>query len=236
LAPADPQNALLAADSWLVEDGVVCAVDAHWARFGAACLQEGVGPERLARFRDEVTAAVPAAGRWFPRVELTAAGLALQVREAPPPALEARVVVAAQADPRTQPRRKGPDLELLIALREGARAAGADELLLRDEAGALREGALSSLLWWEDDVLCTTPGEHTLAGITRALLLAHAREQGVELRVRSPHPAELAGREVWLTSALHGIRAVSDWLEPAQPAGAPLRAEAWRALLAPVGR
>jgi branched-subunit amino acid aminotransferase/4-amino-4-deoxychorismate lyase len=238
VAPADRETALRAADSWLVADGVVRAVDAHWRRFGDACLQEGVDAEELARFRRAATAAIPAAGRWFPRVELAAAGLRLRLRlrPAPPPALEARVAVGSPGDPRSRPRVKGPDLRLLIGLREEARAGGADELLLCDDAGALREGALSSLLWWEEEALCTTPGEHTLPGVTRGLLLELARERGVEIRVRSPLPAELAGREVWLTSALHGIRAVSEWLAPEQPAGAPLRAEEWRADLARAGR
>ena len=207
------------------------AADAHWARFGDACLQEGADAAELGHFREVVAHAVPATGRWFPRVQLTARGLGVLIRPAPPPQSEARVVVA-DGDPRTQPQRKGPDLETLIALRERGRAEGADEVLLCDPAtGALREGALSSLLWWEDNALCTTPDEHTLPGVTRALLLARARERGIELRVRSPLPAELAGREVWLTSALHGIRAVSGWLRPAQPAGEPRRAAAWRAAL-----
>ena len=225
-APAAP---LLVADSWLVADGVVRAGGAHWARFGASCAAAGADAALLAAFRRAVTATVPAAGRWFPRVELTAQGLALRLRPAPPAAELATVVAAPPGDPRRAPRVKGPDLELLLVLRERAHERGADELLLCDEDGALREGALSSLLWWEDEVLCTTPDEHTLPGVTRGLLLAHARAHGIEVRVRSPRPAELAGREVWLTSALHGIRAVSAWLEPAQPAGGPLRAGPWRA-------
>ncbi len=141
------------------------------------------------------------------------------------------MLVGPPGDPRVTPRVKGPDLELLFFLRERARQESADELLLCDDAGALREGALSSLLWWEDDALCTTPDEHTLPGVTRALVLALARERGIELRVRSPLPAELADREVWLTSALHGIRVVSGWLAPAQPAGPPLRAPGWQRAL-----
>jgi len=224
-------GALLVADSWLVDGGAARALDEHWARFGDSCRAHGVDAGELARFRAAVTAAVPAAGRWFPRVELGDGGLALRVRAAPPPAVEARVVVGAPGDPRRCPRRKGPDLALLVGLRERARAAGADELLLCDDAGALREGALSSLLWWEDGTLCTTPGEHTLPGITRGLLLALARERGIDVRARSPLPSELAGRETWLTSALHGIRVVSEWLSPVQPAGTAERAAAWRAQL-----
>ena len=231
-APGAAAGPLLAADSWLVDGGAVRAEDAHWARFGGSCAVHGIDGGELARFRAAATAAVPATGRWFPRVELGERGLALRLRRAPEPAGEARVVVAMPGDPRRCPRRPGPDLALLAALRERARAAGADELLLCDDAGALREGALSSLLWWEGATLCTTPDEHTLPGITRALLLDGARRRGVEVRVRSPLPRELAGLEVWLTSALHGIRVVSAWLDPAQAAGPPERAAAWRAELA----
>lgn len=223
--------ALLAADSWLVDAGYERAAAAHWARFGAACLELGVPRDELAGFRAAVVAALPPDGRWFPRVELTREGLALRLRRAPPLARDARVLVAPPGDPRSQPRRKGPDLERLAALREQARSAGADELLLCDARGRLLEGALSSLLWWEDDTLCTTPDESALPGVTRALLLDIARERGVEVRMRAPDPAELAGREAWLTSALHGIRTVSAWVAPRQEAGAPVRAGEWREAL-----
>ncbi len=172
--------------------------------------------------------ALPLQGRWFPSVELTGRGFVLRLRRAPPPVREARVVVGAPGDPRRWPRRKGPDLALLAGLRASAAPRGGDELLLRDDAGGLLEGALSSLLWWEDDALCTTPDERTLPGVTRGLLLAGAAARGVELRVRTPQPAELAGREVWLTSALHGIRVVTAWVDPRQAAGAATRAPEWR--------
>ena len=219
---------LLVADSWLVDAGYQRAPAAHWARFGASCLEAGAEREDLRRFQAAVSAALPDTGRWFPRVELTAGGLALRIRRAPPPARSARVVVGSRGDPRGRPLRKGPDLALLGHLRETAHEQGADELLLCDEDGALLEGALSSLLWWEDDALCTAPGERTLPGVTRALLLEIARAHGVEVRVRAPRPAELAGREAWLTSALHGIRVVGAWVAPRIEAGAGERAPAWR--------
>ena len=53
----------------------------------------------------------------------------------------------------------------------------------------------------------------------------------MEVRRIAPEPQRLAGREVWLTSALHGIRTVCDWLEPQQAAGKPTRAAEWRSLL-----
>lgn len=219
---------LLAADSWLVDEGFERAAGAHWARFAGACRQLGVTRGDLAAFHGAVTATLPLDGRWFPRIELTQDGLALRLRRAPPPAREARVVVGPAGDPRADPRRKGPDLALLGGLREQAHAASADELLLCDAEGRLLEGALSSLLWWEDGALCTTPDEHVLPGVTRALLLSIAAARGVEVRRRAPAAAELAGRETWLTSALHGIRTVSAWVAPRQAAGVPQRAPEWR--------
>jgi branched-subunit amino acid aminotransferase/4-amino-4-deoxychorismate lyase len=223
-----PALALLAADSWLVDEGYERAAGAHWARFAGACVELGVKRESLARFRAATAAALPADGRWFPRVELTDDGLALRLRRAPPVAREARVLVGAPGDPRRCPRRKGPDLELLAGLRAQAHARGADELLLCDAGGRLLEGALSSLLWWEGDVLCTTPDETVLPGVTRALLLRIACERGVPVRMRAPLPGELAGAETWLASALHGIRVVTAWVAPRQPAGPPARAPQWR--------
>jgi branched-subunit amino acid aminotransferase/4-amino-4-deoxychorismate lyase len=224
-ASGDPAGPLLAADSWLVSGGAVRGYDAHWARFGGCCRELGVPRDELARFRLAVTASLPRDGRWFPRVEVVAAGagheLRLRLRPAPPASVQARVLVASPGDPRTRPTWKGPDLERLIALRARAVAAGADELLLCDGDSRLLEGALSSLLWWQDETLCTTPAQRTLPGITRALLLEIARRRGVDVAVRSPLPDELAGCETWLTSALHGIRVVADW-------GPAPRAPAWR--------
>lgn len=230
-----PAPALLVADSWLVDEGRERAAAAHWQRFGESCRYAGADDDALRRFRAAATAALPREGRRFVRVELTADGLALRIRTAPAAQREARVIAGPRGDPRRRPRRKGPDLELLLALRADAHAHGADELLLRDGEGALLEGALSSLLWWEGDALCTTPDEHTLPGVTRALLLDIARARGVELRVRAPQPEELAGAEAWLTSALHGIRAVSGWLSPRIEAGGAERAAAWREELDRVG-
>jgi branched-subunit amino acid aminotransferase/4-amino-4-deoxychorismate lyase len=227
-ASGEPAGPLLAADSWLVSGGAVRGYDAHWARFGGCCRELGVPRDELARFRLAVTASLPRDGRWFPRVEVAAAGdghdLRLRLRPAAPASLDARVLVAPRGDPRARPTWKGPDLERLVALRERAVAAGADEALLRDGDGRLLEGALSSLLWWQDETLWTTPARRTLPGITRALLLEIARCRGVPVAVRSPLPEELAACETWLTSALHGIRVVTGW-------GPAPRAAAWRAAL-----
>jgi branched-subunit amino acid aminotransferase/4-amino-4-deoxychorismate lyase len=225
-------TALLAADSWLVVDGRVRAVERHWARFSATCREHGVEPEALAAFRAEVERALPREGRWFPRVELREDGeLALHLR--PAPAREPAVVawVADVADPRREPRRKGPDLERLAALRDRAAARGAGEAMLADAEGRLLEGAFTSLLWWEGDTLCAVPDNAPiLPGVTRALLIELARERDTPVTLRRPMPAALAGREAWLVSALHGIRAVTRWAA-GPPAGEAPRAEGWQRLL-----
>ena len=224
---------LLAADSWLVDGGRVRAGDRHWARFCTTCREYGAAPAALAALRARVADAVPPAGRWFPRVELHADGeLAVRVRAAPPrrPAIVAWI--ADVPDPRRAPRWKGPDLERLAALRERAAAHGADEAMLSDAEGRVLEGAFTSLLWWEDETLWAVPDDAPiLPGITRGLLIELARGRGTAVAHRRPSPHELAGRETWLVSALHGIRVVTRWAAGGPAPGAALRADGWQQLL-----
>jgi branched-subunit amino acid aminotransferase/4-amino-4-deoxychorismate lyase len=226
-------TALLAADSWLVADGRVRAVERHWARFSATCREHGVGPEALTALRAEVERTTPARGRWFPRVELRDDG-ELAVRMRPAPAREPAVAawIADVPDPRRAPRRKGPDLERLAALRERAAAHGAGEAVLRDSDGRLLEGAYTSLLWWDGETLCVVGDDAPiLPGVTRALLLGLARDRGTPVAQRRPAPHDLADRETWLVSALHGIRAVTRWTDGGPAAGDAPRAAGWQALL-----
>lgn len=232
LSPADSAQApaLLAADSWLVENGATRGRDAHWARFGGWTCELGVTADSLEGFRIAVDDVMPAGGRWFPRLEVVDGGhLQLRLRPAAPVLSQVRVAVGQPGDPRTRPLWKGPDIPLLLDLREQAVAAGADELLLCDDEHRLVEGALTALLWWEGETLCTTPQDRTLPSVTRALLLEIAAERGVPIRVRSPLAAEIAGEETWLVNAAHGIQVVTAW--DGKPAGPAPRAAAWRAAL-----
>jgi branched-subunit amino acid aminotransferase/4-amino-4-deoxychorismate lyase len=224
---------LLAADSWLVDDGRVRAIERHWARFAATCREHGVEPDALAALRAAVARALPARGRWFPRVDLRADGeLAFQVRPAPARAPTVVAWVADVADPRVEPRRKGPDIERLAILRGRAAAHRASEAVIADADGRLLEGAFTSLLWWEGETLCTVPDDAPiLLGITRALLLELARDRGTPVAQRRPQPQELATRETWLVSALHGIRVVTAWANGGPPAGEAPRAGGWQRLL-----
>jgi branched-subunit amino acid aminotransferase/4-amino-4-deoxychorismate lyase len=248
-AGAPSTNEVAAAESWLVDDGRARGLERHWARFARGCAAAGLDPGAP---RVAVEARLPRSGRWFPRVELRADGeLRLAVRPAPPREPEVVAWISDAPDPRRAPRRKGPDLERLGALRAEAARHGGGEALLRDGDGRLLEGAYTSLLWWEGDALCAVPDDAPiLDGVTRALLLGLAAADGIEVRMRRPAPADLDGCEVWLTSALHGIRAVSGWAaggpggglceaEAAVHAGAARRAPEWQArleaLAVPVG-
>ena len=226
-------TALLAADSWLVADGRARAAERHWARFSATCREHGVEPAALTAFRAGVEGALPGQGRWFPRVELRADGeLAVQIRPAPPREPTVVAWVADVPDPRRAPRQKGPDLERLRALRERAAAYGAGEAVIADADGRLLEGAYTSLLWWEGETLCAVAEDAPiLPGITRALLIELARERDTLVAQRRPEARELAGRETWLVSALHGIRAVTRWADGGPAAGDARRAATWQRLL-----
>jgi branched-subunit amino acid aminotransferase/4-amino-4-deoxychorismate lyase len=238
-APAGPPaGPVAAADSWLVEDGRARGAALHWARFARGCGEAGVAVP--AGLRAAVEHALPVTGRWWPRVEARADGdVRLAVRPAPARQPTVAAWVCDRADPRVAPRRKGPDLERLGALRAEAARHGAEEAVLTDGDGRLLEGAYTSLLWWDDGALCAVPDDAPiLDGVTRRLLLGLAAAGGVAVRHERPAPAGLAGREVWLTSAVHGIRAVRAWADGTR-AGAASRAREWQARLAalaePVG-
>jgi branched-subunit amino acid aminotransferase/4-amino-4-deoxychorismate lyase len=232
---------LLAADSWLVQDGRVRAIDRHRRRFFAGCAEVGtVSPGQLQTFWDDALARLPRDGRWFPRVELCAdrwSPLRLRIRPAPAPTAGVRLWIADRPDPRTAPRRKGPDLPLLAEVRDVAVTQGAQEALLTARSGAVLEAAYASVLWWDGDVLCLPfPRLPTLAGVTAALIRERAEYLGVRVAFQYRSPVHLDGREVWLANALHGIRPVVDWPGSSLRPGAAVHASTWQRWLAGLGQ
>jgi branched-subunit amino acid aminotransferase/4-amino-4-deoxychorismate lyase len=238
LTECDASDApLLVADSWLVEDGRVRAIDKHRRRFFISCADAGViSVDHLKDFWQDAIAELPRVGRWFPRVELCADAstpLRLRNRPAPTPAAEIRVWVADSPDPRTVPHRKGPDLALLARVRERAADWGGQEALLTSQSGVVLEAANASILWWEGDDLCfPSPTLPTWAGVTTGLIQRRAHQLGIRVVPRRETPAHLDNREVWLVNALHGIRPVIEWSGSLLQPGSAVHAGQWRQWLA----
>jgi branched-subunit amino acid aminotransferase/4-amino-4-deoxychorismate lyase len=238
LIPCPPAwDRLLAADSWLVDDGCVRALTRHQRRFEAT--SRLAAPELdadVSAFWASAVDRLPRRGQWFPRVELTAAAprqLRLRIRPRPALASQVRIWPSDGHDERRFPRRKGPDLPWLSSVRARAGALGADEALLTSPAGLVLEAAHSSVLWWEDDTLCVpSPALRVLPGVTTGLIQERARFLGLPVRRRMGRLDELAGQETWLVNALHGIRLVDAWIGVRMPAGQPQRVAAWRSWLA----
>lgn len=214
---------VLVADSFLVVDGSVVAFDRHLDRFARGLAVQEI-PVDADSFAEAAVAALPREGRWFPRLEAIeyngGALLRLLARPAPD-AVDTAILATANTDPRTQPFIKGPDLATLGNLR---RDSGADEAVILT-SGAVTEGAWSSIIWWANDELHRVdPNIPRLAGVTESVLVDHARYIGAPVHDSRLTPAELDGAEVWILSALHGIRVVTEWLD-----GPTLRVEDGRA-------
>jgi len=229
VSTATQPERLLVADSWLVTDGRVRALEAHRRRFARSCrvrAAEAAAPtvaDHAAsdRFWDALVALLPRTGDWFPRVELVDDGpsqtvntLHLRLRVRPAPARGTTVIVwdPQVPDSRVHPQTKGPDLDQLGELRREALARGAQEVLLTDRSGHVVEAANSSVFWWEDGVLWTPASAVApLDGVTARFVAEAAQRRGITVRSRPVTRAELEAHEVRLTNALHGIRAVSEW-------------------------
>lgn len=208
---------LAVADSWLVEDGKIRSLERHLDRFSAGCRAqsalESAHTLPLEKFFAQSLALIPKVGRWFPRLEYHFGEedpLFFRLREAPAQTRELSLWVLDGPDPRVNPAIKGPDLSLGMQLRRKAQLHGADEALLLDERGHLSEGALSSIVWWQDNRLFA-PNHETrwLPSVTRAEVLEIASQSGFEVRETSSPLLSLAGCEFWSLSSLQGIRRVS---------------------------
>ncbi len=220
----EPQ--LAAADSWLVIDGKAHSIERHFERF-AAWVNDSAPEltEDLPTFFEAVKTTLGAPGRWFPRLELHTEGdkgaqLFLRLREAPDQLGPIKLWTYPQTDPRQFPLVKGPDLSLCLQMRRNAQMHGADEAVITDSRGNILEGALSSIVWWQGDVLCA-PGDELpwLDSITRREVFSIAEQMGLKTRLKTAKPADLVGLEVWALSSLQGIRVASEWVGLGAPLG-----------------
>ncbi|MEO8528853.1 MAG: aminotransferase class IV [Pseudolysinimonas sp.] len=222
-----------AADSWLVSDGTVLALDLHRTRFMNSIPRARYLELAPGEFWDAAIAAIPRDGDWFPRVELRTQllrpQLLFRLREAPP--LSKSIVLATHRarDPRTAPRFKGPDLEAMTRLRTEAQQQGADEAVILTKEGFVAEGSTTCLAWWRGDALAIPVSEiERIDSVTLRSVLALATATGVDILYESARLEELEGCEVWAVNALHGIRIVTSWIDGPDVAEQPGRLDAWR--------
>ena len=231
---SDQDVQLEVADSWLVEDGKARGLDAHFERF-AAWVSE-VRPsciEYLEPFFQAVVEQIPKQARWFPRIEFHAEAesphhLYLRLREAPEQLGDVTLWTLPEVDPRENPAVKGPDLSLGMQMRRNAKMHGADEAVILNSEGYILEGALSALVWWRGDILCSSSDELPwLPSVTRAEVFSIANQMGFETKTEKVRPADLVGLEIWALSSLQGIRVVTDWVDLGAPVGKAMHAEAF---------
>lgn len=228
LAPAvDAEQPLLVADSLLITDGTAIAPGKHFTRFTDSANLLGVNVPDT--FFVEAKKLIPKTGNWFPRFELVSnspAGLQLRVRESQV-VHETATVATAPGDHRTSPFVKGPDLVSGADIRNDS---GQDEaIILSDEM--VVEGVYSSLVWWKEDRMYrVSTSIPRLPSVTEQIIVETAKRLGASIEEKTVTPAELIGTEIWLLSALHGIRTVTAWVDGPELSCEPGRAEYWRTM------
>ena len=236
--PSGAAPPIVAADSWLVVDGGVRALDLHRRRFFDA-IESGrfaplVSEGDLVAFWTAAVGTIPITGDFFPRVELTAPEndlpvLAFRLRSAPERSRSVRLASHPGDDPRRSPTIKGPDTDNLLQARALAQTRGADEAVILSPEGYVVEGAYSALLWWRGNTLCApTPTLAKIDSITARTVVTLATALGVDVHYESVSPGELEGLEIWALSALQGIRIVTHWVDGPSTAEDPGRLVAWR--------
>lgn len=219
-----PEFDLSVADSFLVHDGLVRSITAHFERFSNSISDE-VSKSQLPGFFEAVREQLPIEGNWFPRIEYRAGApigerLFLQNRPAPELTETLTLWTYPETDPRVLPKVKGPDLAIGMQLRRTANLNGADEAVLLSPEGYIADGALSSIMWWRDGVLYG-PDDSTnwLPSVTREEAFELALQAGYETGQERCKPNDLTGLEVWNVSSTQGIRGVTKWgeIQIAQP-------------------
>jgi hypothetical protein len=210
---------LKVADSWLVDEGRVRSLNAHFERFGSwVSNQDSQQQQFLPGYFAEIKRLLPKIGRWFPRMEYhgeqtTGQRLYLRLREAPAKIESVSLWSYPEPDPRNNPQVKGPDLSLCQQLRRHANMNGANEAVITNSKGFVAEGALSALVWWRGDVLCSSDEKtNWLPSITRQEVFSIAEQMGFATKVENVKPDELAKLPIWALSSLNGIMPVRSWV------------------------
>jgi branched-subunit amino acid aminotransferase/4-amino-4-deoxychorismate lyase len=206
---------ILVADSLLVSEGNVRSLDKHLVRFmkQTSLKAPELLPE-LPEFLFKFIELVPRTGNQFPRLEIQSdMSLKVQIRPAPEITQTVTLWTYPEPDPRVDLSVKGPELQLGAEIRDRAIAHGADEAILLTKDGSISEGALSSLVWWEEETLVAPNDEIPwLESVTRQEIFEIAENLGIRTKQLNAKPEDLINKEVWLLSSLQGIRTVTNWI------------------------
>jgi len=98
------------------------------------------------------------------------------------------------------------------AARREARRRGADDVLFTSSDGYALEGPTSSLVWWRDGVLFTTPHEGTgiLPSITQQLAFDGAAAEALPTTYALGTVADIEGADgAWLLSSIRGVAPIT---------------------------
>ena len=204
------------------DDGGRRARELHQQRFvaGVQALYGATAAAEAAEFYAQCCAALPTTGEFFPQIWWDATGGSAQLSRPCPPRLTHIVGLIGSAPRFTDryaqlvlPHIKGPDMPAYGELRALAAEEGAQEVVLMDRWGMVREGSHSAILWWDGNTLCGPPHDAVMPSTMRQLIEEEARAEGYAVEERWLAATELPCYRVWSVNALHGIREIDRWVE-----------------------
>lgn len=213
-APHRPAERLVVADSFRVRIGShgaeVRGLQHHVSRFSRSVREASAGEAPgTGNFLSDAAVRIAAFGAGFPRWELweSAPGVyAHRLSLRPLPELLEAVDLVTVGNVRLEhPERKGPNIPVFARINRGCGA----EAVLTDTHGSVREGATTSLVWWDGDTLCVSASLERVPSVTEHLVREIAANAGIHTEAADAAPSALHGREVWAVNALHGIRPVT---------------------------
>lgn len=215
-------------ETLLAVDGVPSDWDAHMTRLVRGCAaldlpaptseqawaagQEALASAGLlgARAALRITWTAGSGGRGLDRPEPCAPVLFATAAPAPPPSGAVRLITAATRRNAGSLGARHKTLSYLdnVLARREATAAGGDEAVMLDTEGHVACAAAANLFWISDGRLLTPSLEcGILAGVTRAKVLAWARQAGVPVtEAVVGHEALAQAEAVFITNSLVGVR------------------------------